>query len=49
MGDDIMNKEFSNTPQRYAVCLNKWEDKKKNVSAVIRNGNDEIIYFMEEI
>ena len=29
MGDDVMNEEFANTKQRYAVCKAKWKKKKK--------------------
>jgi hypothetical protein len=31
MGSDVMNKEFPNNSQRYAVCQSQWQrSKKKN-------------------
>lgn len=30
MGDDQMVSEFSNTAQRYAVCVSKWEADAKD-------------------
>ncbi|MBT88966.1 MAG: hypothetical protein CMN79_00535 [Spirochaetales bacterium] len=28
MSDEVMNEEFANTKQRYAVCQSKWKNKK---------------------
>ena len=28
MGDEVMNDEFSNTKQRYAICMSQWKRKK---------------------
>uniref|UniRef100_A0A6M3LQV7 Uncharacterized protein n=1 Tax=viral metagenome TaxID=1070528 RepID=A0A6M3LQV7_9ZZZZ len=27
MGDSVMNKEFKDNKQRYAVCVRQWEEK----------------------
>ena len=32
MGDEVMNDEFSNTKQRYAICMAEWKRKKSNAS-----------------
>ena len=32
MGDEVMNNEFSNTKQRYAICMAEWKRKKSNAS-----------------
>lgn len=38
MGDEVMNQEFPDRSQRYAICLNIWEDKKKGEE---NEGNEE--------
>jgi hypothetical protein len=48
MGDKVMNDEFNNISQRYAICFKKWEDKKKAASAIIESKDDEVAYFMED-
>jgi hypothetical protein len=32
MGNDVMNSEFPDEKQRFAVCNSKWESKKKKES-----------------
>ncbi len=32
MGDQVMNDEFSNTKQRYAICMSQLKRKKSNAS-----------------
>ena len=32
MGDEVMNDEFANTQQRYAICMSQWKRKKTNAS-----------------
>lgn len=44
MSDDVMNKEFNDQKQRYAVCLQKWEDRKKKASAIVKLEDNEFIY-----
>lgn len=29
MGDSLMNVEYPDRSQRYAICLNQWENKNK--------------------
>ena len=48
MGDNVMNNEFTDQKQRYAVCLSKWESKKAKASLVVDLGDDEVAYFSEE-
>lgn len=47
MGDNTMNKEYEQK-QRYAICLQKWEDKKKTGSATMKTPTDEIVYFLND-
>ncbi len=44
MSDDVMNSEFSDSKQRYAICISKWEEKTKNASEIIVIHNDEFIF-----
>jgi hypothetical protein len=36
MGDSIMNKEYTDTKQRYAVCNSLWKEDKKKEEANVR-------------
>jgi len=43
MSDKVMNKEFSDQKQRYAVCMSKWKDKKSKASIVVTCGDEEFL------
>jgi len=34
MSNEVMSKEFSDSKQRYAVCLSQWQQSKANVMEV---------------
>lgn len=42
MGDKVMNKEYEQD-QRYAICLNKWKDKKKAAVYAFSMGGEEYV------
>ena len=34
MANEIMNKEFSDSKQRYAVCMSQWKSSKANIMEI---------------
>lgn len=44
MGDEETNKKYPDQKQRYAVCNSLWDQKKKNVKAVVETDKDETIF-----
>ncbi len=48
MSDNVMVREFDDQAQRYAICLHKFEDKKKKASLSFSIGDDEFIVVEDE-
>lgn len=48
MSNSVMNKEFADNKQRYAVCLSQYEKKRTKASYIVATADDEFIYLPED-
>jgi|688.fasta_scaffold851512_1 hypothetical protein len=46
-GDETMNKDFTNTKQRVAVCYSQWQKAKANATASVGEGLNEVLINLE--
>ncbi len=49
MGSSVMNSDFPDAAQRYAVCNQRWSSRKAKASLVFGHGDNETIYVDSQV